>query len=101
MVERDDIEEPQVINYEREAEREWTHKESIAREDIDDKFDHAELMWQRTVYDNVTTAIINGAEQIGRDGKCYSLDYHKLKAEGMSDVDIAKHAQIMASYVVG
>lgn len=102
MIDRNDIEEPKCINYEREAEDEWTYKESITRENLDaDKFDHAELIWQRTVYDNVIAALINGVEQIGRDGKCYSLDYHKLKVSGMSDVDIAREAKIMASYVVG
>lgn len=102
MTERNDIEEPQCIDHEREAEDEWSYKESIARENLAvEKFDRAELMWQRTVYDNVIAALINGVEQTGRDGKCYSLDYNKLKASGMSDVDIAMKAKIMASYVVG
>lgn len=89
---------------------EWSHRESIADADrheaqreefVGEKFDHAELMWQRTVFNNVVSALLNGADQYGRDHKCYFLNVQGMQEKGIAMMEINKEAQRIASLVVG
>jgi len=89
---------------------EWSHRESIADADRHEaqrnefegySFDHADLMWQRTVYQNIVASLVSGVAQFGRDNKSYWLNIAEMKSRGMTNYEIVQEAKIMASHVVG
>jgi hypothetical protein len=102
MIERDDFEEPQGVDYEREAENEWSYKESIAREEyleVRDSISHLELKRETAVYINTVAALRAGVPQVSSTGKLYLITPDMR--ENMNELEIKLEAEIMASKVVG